>query len=114
VQHDTTKEAVKQAEETERQRRVAEEQALDKTGRFDSSLDRNVARVAEEEERARRVREFEERHKREQQEREQRLQEVKKLEEQERAERMAHDPEAHSAHFPFPPVHLAYSPAADK
>jgi hypothetical protein len=43
-----------QLEEQERQRRVAEEQALDKTAEFNSQLDRNIARIAEETERRRR------------------------------------------------------------
>ncbi len=113
VQHDTTKEAVKQAEEAERQRRVTEEQLVDKAAQFNSALDRNVARLAEEEERTRRVREFQERHAREQKEREERLQQVKRLEERERKERMAQDPEAHPTHFPFPEVHFAYTHAGE-
>jgi len=114
VQHDASKEAVKQAEEAERQRRVTEEQAIDKTAQFNSALDRNVARLAEEEERNRRIREFQERHAREQKEREARLQEVKRLEEEERKERVAKDPEAHPPNFPFPEVHFAYMHAGEQ
>lgn len=113
VQHDASKTEIAQAEEAERKRRVAEEQAMDKAAQFNSQLDRNVARLAEEEERARRVREVEERHRREQVERESRLAEVKRLEEDERRARVAQDPEAHPPHFPHPEIHFAYTHAGE-
>lgn len=74
VAHDTTKEAVKRAEEVERARRIEslkqEEQDEQKRRHFQSELDRNVARLAEEEERRRRLEALDQRHKREQVERE--------------------------------------------
>lgn len=106
--HEGSKQEAKRAEEIERNRRIAEEKAADaaevQAEKFRSDLDRNVARLAEEEERQRRVQELADRHKREQQEREQELQRVKLAEEEERRQRVANDPEAHPPHFPFPAV----------
>ncbi len=64
--HESSRAAVKQAEEEERKRRIAEELSMEKAAEFGSQLDRNVARLAEEEEKRRRIREFEARHKAEQ------------------------------------------------
>lgn len=71
--HDATKDEIKAAEEKERERRVAEEKALDEAVRheeaFQSDLDRNIARLAEEKERMRRIEELNARHRLEQKER---------------------------------------------
>lgn len=71
--HDTTKAQIKAEEEKERARRIAEEKKLDldlkAEEKFQSDLDRNIARLAEEKERMRRVAELEARHRQEQQER---------------------------------------------
>ncbi len=61
------------------QRRVAEEHAIEQTEAFNSALDRNVARMAEEAERRRRMEEFEARHKLEQAEREKKVFRTRKL-----------------------------------
>jgi len=108
-QHETTKAEVRQAEEIERQRRIEEDKKLDqtvqKTEQFQSELDRNVTRLAEEEERLRRIKELDERHKREQREREEELKKVKQQEEEERQRRVKEDPEAHIP-MPFKEIQI--------
>ena len=77
----------------------------EKQEKFQSDLDRNVSRLAEEEERMRRIKELDSRHRREQLEREEALRKVKQQEEEERQRRIKEDPESHVPP-PFKEIHI--------
>eukprot|EP01099_Mayorella_cantabrigiensis_P000885 TRINITY_DN1374_c0_g1_i1.p1 TRINITY_DN1374_c0_g1~~TRINITY_DN1374_c0_g1_i1.p1 ORF type:complete len:266 (-),score=80.67 TRINITY_DN1374_c0_g1_i1:52-753(-) len=68
--HESSREAIREAEEKERLRRIEEDKEIDRVASYHSRLDKHLVVMAEEEERWRRIHEEESREQKEKQERE--------------------------------------------